>query len=85
MPRPDRPLLAHPCWERELAALRQERDALRAWLAQQPAVPHGDLSPAVLRRKRQWCWVQRWRAWQQRQSNAACSMEHCSMTEEARG
>jgi hypothetical protein len=62
---------AHPTagdWhETALAALRQERDALRAWLAGQEPVPHGEtLDPEVLRRKRQWCRVQRLQAAQQR-------------------
>jgi hypothetical protein len=55
--------------ETALAALRQERDAHRAWLAAQPEAPHGEpMDPAVLRRKRAWCRVQRWRAWQQRRT-----------------
>jgi hypothetical protein len=64
--RASRPAADGDWHETELARLRQERDALRAWLAGQEPVPHGDLSPAVLRRKRQWCQVQRWRAAQQR-------------------
>ncbi len=68
MPEPRDP---HPTadgdWrETEDAALRQERDALRAFLATLEPLPHGDMSAQTLQRKRQWCRVQRWRAWQQR-------------------
>lgn len=66
MDRAPRPTAAGAWHATELAALRQERDALRAWLAAQEPVPHGDLSPEALRHKRQWCRVQRWRAWQAR-------------------
>lgn len=66
---PDRsglPIADRAAHETEMDRLRQERDALRVWLAGQVSVPHGHLSAATLRRKRQWCQVQRVQARMQR-------------------